>query len=163
MASYTFTHHSADPILGIRVGCDACRRANGQGHSPRGAIMRLAKDLAEYGAERTRLEDGTYRHARRTAVVKGNGARVKPRITLENVLAAESWYATHKRVPSQADLRTIIGGAETAEDQDLLRDALTIAKRDASPEGERVRAEQDRAQRRERERARRIAAKGRRK
>jgi hypothetical protein len=161
-STHTYTHRSADPVLGIRVGCDACRRANGMGHSPRGAIMRLARDLAEYGAEQTRLADGTYRHARRTAVVKGDGSRVRPRITLENVLAAERWYASHERVPSQADLRTILGAAMagTQDEQAILRDALTAAKRDASPEGERVRAAQDREQRRERERARRIAAKG---
>lgn len=147
--NHVYTHRSADPVLGIRVGCDACRRANAQGHSPNGAIMRLAKALAEYGAERTRDDEGNYRHARRSAVIR-DASRVKPRITLETVLSAEGWYASHKRVPSQADLATIIGVAVETGETDTVREALETAVRDASAEGERVRSAQDRALRRER-------------
>jgi hypothetical protein len=149
---HVYTHHGPDPVLGIRVGADACRRANLKGHRPRGAVMRYAKDLALYGAERTRMEDGSYRHARRTAVVGPKGG--KPRITLENVLAAEARYANERKRGSDAT----IAGAIQAGDHDATRAALEAAVRDASPEAERVRAAQDRASRAER--ARRVTAKG---
>jgi len=159
--THTYTHRSADPILGIRVGCDACRRANGEGHAPRGAIMRTAKALAEYGAEATRDENGNYRHARRTAVIRGDGSRVRPRITLENVLDAERFWADRAKSPHAADLRAVIESTVgDADAQAIVREALETAKRDASAAGETVRAAQDRATRREADRARRIAAKG---
>jgi hypothetical protein len=151
---HVYTHHAADPVLGIRVGSDACKRANEKGHPPRGAVMRYAKDLALYGAERNRAEDGSYRHARRSAVVK-DSSRVRPRITLENVLAAERRYAQELRRGSDASIR---GAIETG-DLDGARADVTAAVRDASPEGERVRAAQERRTASAR-RAAKLAAKG---
>lgn len=152
--THTYTHHKADPILGIRVGSDACRRANAKGHRPRGAVMRYAKQLALYGAERTRAADGSYRHARRSAVVR-DPSKVKPRITLENVLAAERRFAQERK--RGAD--TTVAGAIRTGDHDGVRADLTAAVRDASPEAERVRAAQEREMAAQ-ARARRIAAKG---
>ena len=157
-ATHTFTHHAADPILGIRVGTDACKRANAQGHSPRGAIMRYARDLAVYGAERTRDEDGNYRHARRSASIK-DPSRARPRITLENVLAAEAWYADRRKRPHAATLADAINAAVGDNAASArVRAALNAAVLDASAEGERVRAAQERAAAAAR-RARQIAAK----
>lgn len=153
--THTYTHHKADPVLKIRVGSDACRRANEQGHRPRGAIMRYARELARYGAERNRADDGTYRPARRTAVVK-DPSRVQPRITLENVLAAERRF---KHEPKRGADVTLAGAIRTG-DYDGVRSDLEAAVRDASPVAERVRYEQERKGRAD---ARKIAAKQRRK
>jgi len=91
----------------------------------------------------------------------GASSRVRPRITLENVLDAERFWADRAKSPHAADLRSVIESTVgDAESQAIVREALETAKRDASAAGETVRAAQDRATRREADRARRIAAKG---
>jgi len=156
-AAHVYQYRTADPVLGIRVGTDACKRATAKGHSPRGAIMRLAKDLAVYGQNATRDEAQNLRHARRTAEIKGDGSRVGHRITLECVLAAEAWYASHRKQPSRADMATMIATARDEGTLDKAREAITIAVHDNSDEAERVRATQNRAE----ARARRLSAKAR--
>jgi len=157
---YCYGYRAADPVLGIRIGRNAAERAATMNHSPRGAIMRLAADLARYGAEHTRDAEGNLRPAFTSNEVR-DPSRVKARVAIENILAAERWYATHAKVPSQADLRAMIAG--TVGDDDAAataREAIADALRGSSSAGERVRSAQARKARAERDAARRLAAKG---
>jgi hypothetical protein len=79
------------------------------------------------------------------------------------VLDAERFWADRAKDPRAADLRAVIEAtAGDGEAMAIVREALTHAKHDASPEGETTRAAQDRAMRNERERSRRFTAKGKR-
>lgn len=159
---YSYQYRSADEVLGIRIGRNACERLATQNHSPRGAVARLAADLARYGAEHTRDAEGNFRPAFTSNEVR-DPSRVQPRVAIENVLAAERWYATHKRVPSQADLRSMIAGTVGDDEATATaREAIADALRGSSSDGERERSAQARKARRERDEARRLAAKGRR-
>lgn len=154
--THTYRPHGADPVLGIRIGADACRRANEQGHRPRGAIMRYARELALYATERNRLADGSVRHARRSASVK-DPSRVKPRVTLENVLAAERRFKHEPKRGADVTIAGAIMVAVATGDEDGVRSDLEAAVRDASPEAERIRHAQERKQ--AQQRARKLTAK----
>jgi len=147
----TFKHTGVDERVGMRIGSDAAKRIVSQNHALTGATVRLAASLSRYGQDRTKDEAGNLRHARRTAEIKGDGSKCQYRVTLETILAAERWYATHKREPQNADLAGMLGLAAETGETDQVRDAIEIAIRDASAEGETVRAAQTRAARRERE------------
>lgn len=159
---YSYQYRAADPVLGIRIGRNAAERLASQNHSPRGAVARLAADLARYGAEHTRDAEGNFRPAFTSNEVR-DPSRVKPRVAIENVLAAERWYATHAKRPNEADLRAMIAGTVgDADAADVAREAIADALRGSSSDGERERSAQLRKARNERDAARRLAAKGRR-
>lgn len=128
---HSYSHHSADPILGIRLGVNAVAIAEGKtslcGYlPPRGATMKLAAELAVL----------QYQKAPRNAA---------PTLRVENIkaaLIATGGKPADRRSIETEDLRTMLSvDAETEAQRNKIartRYAETKAMREAAAEAKRA-------------------------
>lgn len=156
----TFGHTSPHPDLGIRLGVNVAQACAEEDLSPKGSVLRLARDLALYGADSTRDAAGNILPAPLTGAVK-DPSRIRATLLLSHLRAAARWYASHDKVPSHADMRTMIetardeGGASLDEVRGILADVRSRTTSATLVEM----ADKARGRRRETDRARRLAKK----
>ena len=112
-------HYGVNPAVGMRIGSDACKRMVEKRHPLAGSIVQLAAEISYWSAVQNQLPDGSWREARRTAT-SGNGGK-GPRVTENALIAAEEWYATHEKRPSDATLAAMVAAANAeGKGRDLL-------------------------------------------